>query len=65
MQTKTLHKRLDQKQENLKSLMDMQDDVVFKEVFIPGYESTGLSKAVINYEVDIRIGDFGSKGGIK
>ncbi|MFF5398558.1 spore germination protein [Peribacillus butanolivorans] len=42
MRSKTLHIKLDQKLENLKSLMVMQDDVVFKEVFIPSYECSGL-----------------------
>ncbi|MFE4240523.1 hypothetical protein [Peribacillus butanolivorans] len=42
MRSKTLHIKLDQKLENLKSLMVMQDDVVFKEVFIPSFESSCL-----------------------
>ncbi|WP_260398899.1 hypothetical protein [Peribacillus simplex] len=37
MKSKPLHIELDQKQARLKSELDMQDDVVFKEVFIPGY----------------------------
>ncbi|KRF65680.1 hypothetical protein ASG99_18150 [Bacillus sp. Soil768D1] len=42
MKSKSLHMKLDQKLENLKTLMGMQDDVVFKEVFIPSYECSGL-----------------------
>ncbi|WP_157732783.1 hypothetical protein [Peribacillus simplex] len=41
MESKPLHIRLDQKQEKLKSELDMQDDVVFKKIFIPGYEVSG------------------------
>ncbi|MFJ7366730.1 spore germination protein [Peribacillus frigoritolerans] len=42
MKSKPLHIKLDQKQEELKSELDMQDDVVFKQIFIPGYEVSGL-----------------------
>lgn len=42
MESKPLHIRLDQKQEKLKSELDMQDDIVFKQIFIPGYEISGL-----------------------
>ncbi|WP_352924861.1 hypothetical protein [Peribacillus simplex] len=42
MKSKPLHIKLDQKQENLKSELNMQADVVFKQIFIPGYEVSGL-----------------------
>ncbi|WP_162878840.1 hypothetical protein [Peribacillus butanolivorans] len=42
MRSKTFPIKLNQKLENLKFLMVMQDDVVFKEVFIPSYECSGL-----------------------
>ena len=42
MKSKPLHIKLDQKQDKLKSELNMQDDVVFKQVFIPGYEVSGL-----------------------
>ncbi|MGG0846562.1 hypothetical protein [Peribacillus simplex] len=42
MESTPLHIRLDQKQEKLKSELDMQDDVVFKQIFIPGYGVSGI-----------------------
>lgn len=35
MDSKPLHIKLDQKQDKLKSELDMQADVVFKQIFIP------------------------------
>ncbi|PJN88752.1 spore germination protein [Bacillus sp. mrc49] len=42
MKSKSLHIKLDQTQEKLKSILDMQDDVVFKELYIPGYDRSGI-----------------------
>lgn len=42
MESKSLHIKLDQTQEKLKSILDMQDDVVFKELYIPGYDRSGI-----------------------
>lgn len=53
MKSKPLHIKLDQKQEELESELDMQADVVFKQIFIPGYEVSGLF-VFVNGTMDYR-----------